>query len=37
MNSVSCATPIKCIAVGGFNNQTGNPNDSFKSLVLQET
>lgn len=36
VNSVSCATAVKCMAVGGFN-ATGNPDDRFKSLVLRET
>jgi photosystem II stability/assembly factor-like uncharacterized protein len=36
VNSVSCATPVKCMAVGGFN-ASGNPDDTFKSLVLRET
>jgi hypothetical protein len=35
-NGVSCPTPVKCMAVGGFN-ATGNPDDTFKSLVLRET
>lgn len=36
VNRVSCATPVTCMAVGGFNT-SGDPAGNFKSLVLRET